>query len=79
MNANVAYNPLPFGFLSNVAGGQSGADFSQRFGDIAGPAFPDLESLTMKLIPVKSTKAETVKIPFLANYLGGEFTDKQSL
>ncbi|KAI0752695.1 hypothetical protein C8Q80DRAFT_469989 [Daedaleopsis nitida] len=56
----------------------SGADFSQRFGDIAGPAFPDLDSLTMKLIPVNSTKAETVKIPFLANYLGAAFTDKQS-
>lgn len=57
----------------------SGTDFSQRFGDIAGPALPDLESLTVKLIPVNSTKAETVKIPFLANFLGQPFTDKKTL
>ena len=57
----------------------SGNDYSQRFGDIAGPAFPDLTSLTMKLIPANSTKSETVKIPFLSSYLGQPFTDKQSL
>ncbi|KAI0705325.1 hypothetical protein C8Q76DRAFT_683057 [Earliella scabrosa] len=54
----------------------TGNDYSQRFGDIAGPALPVLESLTMKLIPVNSTKAETVKIPFLASYLGLPFTNK---
>lgn len=57
----------------------SANDFSQRFGDIAGPAFPDKDTLTMKIIAVNSTKAETVKIPFLANYLGSPFTDKASL
>lgn len=57
----------------------SGTDFSQRFGDIAGPAFPDQNFLTMKLIPVNSTQAETVQIPFLAMYLGAPFTDKASL
>lgn len=57
----------------------SGNDFSQRFGDIAGPAFPDRDSLTMTLIPVGSTKPETVTIPYLADYLGAPFTDKASL
>lgn len=57
----------------------SGTDFSQRFGDIAGPAFPDRNSLTVELIPVNSTEAETVVIPFLADYLGAPFTDKASL
>lgn len=57
----------------------SDTDFSQRFGDIAGPAFPDRNSLTMKLIPVGSTKAETVAVPYLADYLGEPFTDKASL
>ena len=57
----------------------SGTDYSQRFGDIAGPAFPDLETLTLTLIPVNSTKAETIKVPFLSDYLGEQFTDKESL
>lgn len=57
----------------------SGTDFSQRFGDLAGPAFPDKDFLTFKLIPVGSKKSETVKIPFLANYVGQPFTDKASL
>lgn len=57
----------------------SGTDFSQRFGDIAGPQFPDRNSLTMKLIPVNSTKAEVVQIPFLAMYVGASFTDQASL
>ncbi|KAH9927956.1 uncharacterized protein BXZ73DRAFT_78411 [Epithele typhae] len=55
----------------------SGTDFSQRFGDIAGPAFPDLESLTMELLLVNATKPETVTIPYLASYAGGvDFTNK---
>ena len=57
----------------------SDTDFSQRFGDIAGPAFPDRNSLTMTLIPVGSTKPETVTIPYIADYLGEPFTDKASL
>ncbi|KAH8102238.1 hypothetical protein BXZ70DRAFT_62790 [Cristinia sonorae] len=56
----------------------SGSDFSQRFGDIAGPSFPDRDSLTMRLIPVNSTRPETVKIPFLASFVGAPFTDKAS-
>ena len=55
----------------------SGTDFSQRFGDIAGPAFPELESLTMTLVPVNATRPETVQVPFLASYVGGvNFTSK---
>lgn len=57
----------------------SGTDFSQRFGDIAGPQFPDRNSLTVKLIPVNSTKSEVVSIPYLANYVGAVFTDQASL
>jgi len=56
----------------------SDTDFSQRFGDIAGPQFPDQNTLTMKLIPVNSTKAETVSVPFFANYVGASFTDQAS-
>ncbi|EKM57181.1 uncharacterized protein PHACADRAFT_160711 [Phanerochaete carnosa HHB-10118-sp] len=56
----------------------SDTDFSQRFGDIAGPAFPDRDSLTMTLIPVGSTQAETVTVPYLADYLGANFTDQAS-
>ncbi|KAJ3552372.1 hypothetical protein NM688_g4185 [Phlebia brevispora] len=56
----------------------SDVDFSQRFGDIAGPQFPDRNSLTVKLITVNSTKAETVTIPYLADYSGLPFTDGPS-
>lgn len=57
----------------------SDIDFSQRFGDIAGPGFPDRNSLTMEVVLAKSTKSETVTIPFLASYLGANFTDSASL
>ena len=57
----------------------SGVDFSQRFGDLAGPSFPDKDFLTMTLVPVGSKKAETIKIPFLASYIGQPFTDRASL
>ncbi|CDO74428.1 hypothetical protein BN946_scf184880.g2 [Trametes cinnabarina] len=54
----------------------SGTDFSQRFGDISGPQFPTQNTLTMKLIPVNSTKAETVSVPFLASYAGAPFANR---
>ena len=54
-------------------------DFSQRFGDLAGPPFPDQDSLTFSLILANSTKPETVTVPFLADYLGAAFTDGASL
>lgn len=56
----------------------SGA-YSQRFGDLAGPVFPEPNSLTMELVLVNSTKSETVEIPYLATFLGTPFTDKESL
>ncbi|EIN14491.1 hypothetical protein PUNSTDRAFT_140772 [Punctularia strigosozonata HHB-11173 SS5] len=53
-------------------------DFSQRFGDLGGPPFPDQESLTFKLIPANSTKEETVTVPYLASFGGVPFTDSAS-
>ena len=55
-----------------------GTDFSQRVGDLAGPTVPIQTSLTMKLVVVNSTKVETVRIPFLASFLGNAFTEKES-
>jgi hypothetical protein len=52
--------------------------FSQRIGDLAGPPFPDLESVTFTLIPVNSTHQETITVPYLASYLGQPFTDSAS-
>jgi hypothetical protein len=57
----------------------SDVDFSQRFGDISGPAFPDRSSLTLTLIPANGTAAETVVVPYIADYLGASFTDSASL
>ncbi|KAG6860617.1 hypothetical protein C0995_009371 [Termitomyces sp. Mi166 len=56
----------------------SGTDFSQRLGDLAGPMDVTQTSLTFDLIPVNSTAAETVTVPYLANYLGAPFTDSAS-
>ncbi|KAG5639741.1 hypothetical protein H0H81_000021 [Sphagnurus paluster] len=56
----------------------SGTSFSQRLGDLAGPTTVTQSSLTFKLIPVNSTKAETVNVPFLASYNGAPFTDSKS-
>ncbi|KAG6915617.1 hypothetical protein DXG01_010693 [Tephrocybe rancida] len=56
----------------------SGTDFSQRLGDLAGPLDVTKNSITFKLIPVNSTVAETVTVPFLANFLGAPFSDKAS-
>ncbi|KAH9854585.1 hypothetical protein C2E23DRAFT_817092 [Lenzites betulinus] len=53
----------------------SGTDFSQRLGDISGPQFPTQTTLTLTLIPVNSTRQETVAVPYLTNYLGAPFTD----
>ena len=57
----------------------SGTTFSQRLGDLAGPADVTHTSLTFKLIPAGSTKVETVSIPYLASYTGPHFTDSASL
>ncbi|KAJ8475311.1 hypothetical protein ONZ45_g15653 [Pleurotus djamor] len=52
--------------------------FSQRIGDIAGPTGTVQTSLKLRLIPVNSTRAETVVVPFLTNFLGVPFTNKAS-
>ncbi|CAE6421599.1 unnamed protein product, partial [Rhizoctonia solani] len=56
----------------------SGGAWSQRLGDFGGPIFPDKDSLTLSLIPVNSTQAETVKFEYRATYLGAPFTDGPS-
>ncbi|PPQ66788.1 hypothetical protein CVT24_008697 [Panaeolus cyanescens] len=56
----------------------SSSAFSQRIGDLAGPLNVKDTSLTFQLIAANSTKVETVQIPFVADYLGEEFTDKAS-
>ncbi|KAF5339039.1 hypothetical protein D9758_014119 [Tetrapyrgos nigripes] len=56
----------------------SGTNFSQRLGDLAGPTGVKQTSLNVKLIVANSTEEETLDIPFLANFLGTNFTDAQS-
>ncbi|EUC56044.1 peptidase S41 family protein [Rhizoctonia solani AG-3 Rhs1AP] len=56
----------------------SGGVWSQRPGDVGGPSFPDKDSLTLSLIAVNSTKAETIKFEYRANYLGTPFTNGRS-
>ncbi|PFH53432.1 hypothetical protein AMATHDRAFT_1097 [Amanita thiersii Skay4041] len=56
----------------------SGTTFSQRLGDLAGPLDVTQNTLTMTLIPVGSSQQETITIPYLANFLGLPFTDKDS-
>ncbi|ESK91666.1 peptidase s41 family protein [Moniliophthora roreri MCA 2997] len=52
--------------------------YSQRLGDLAGPSGVQRTSLKFKLIPVNSTQEETVTVPYLASFLGNQFTDKDS-
>lgn len=52
--------------------------YSQRVGDLAGPAFATLNNLTFELIPLNSTKSETVTVPYFASFLGVPFTDGAS-
>ncbi|KAF8525560.1 hypothetical protein BU17DRAFT_41653 [Hysterangium stoloniferum] len=52
--------------------------FSQRIGDLAGPPFPDPESVTFTLIPANSARVETVTIPYVATFLSAPFTDGPS-
>ncbi|KAJ6591037.1 hypothetical protein DFH09DRAFT_1138386 [Mycena vulgaris] len=56
----------------------SGADYSQRFGDLAGPTGVAQTSLTFKLIAVNSTKVETVTVPYIASFAGAPFTNQSS-
>ena len=52
--------------------------WSQVFGLFADRQFPDKDHLTMKVIPVGSAKAEKIRVPFFAAYLGDKFADKAS-
>ncbi|KAH9947801.1 hypothetical protein B0H21DRAFT_876506 [Amylocystis lapponica] len=52
--------------------------FSQRFGDLAGPSFPDRNNLTMTVALSNSTANQTVVIPYVASFLGSSFTDQAS-
>ena len=55
-----------------------GSAWSQRFGLFASREFPDLDSLTIKIIPAGSKKAKDVKVPFYAAYDGQSFVDKDT-
>lgn len=57
----------------------SGTDFSQRFGDLGGPALPILTSLKFGLITKNGTRPEIVEVPYLASFVGSRFTDRNSL
>jgi hypothetical protein len=52
--------------------------YSQRIGNLAGPYFPIQDNVTFTLIPINSTKAETVTVPFMASFTGTNFTDSAS-
>lgn len=56
----------------------SNGNYSQRFGDLAGPSFPDLDTLTMEVVLVNATELETVVVPYLAAFAGADFTDATS-
>lgn len=66
--------------VNSVFSGYKYSDtWMQKFGDIANPALPELETLTMKLIPGNGSDAETVTIPFLASYTGAPFINQDTL
>lgn len=66
--------------VNSVFSGYKYSDtWMQKFGDIANPALPEIETLTMKLIPGNGSDAETVTIPFLASYTGAPFINKDTL
>lgn len=52
---------------------------SQVFGILGGLTMRlERDALTLTLIPANSTAAETVKVPYLTQYMGSSFTDKAS-
>lgn len=53
-------------------------NYSQRFGDLAGPPFPDLDTLSMEVVLANATEPETVVVPYLAAFSGNAFTDAPS-
>jgi len=54
--------------------------YTQRFGDFASQVMSGTESVTLTVIPVNATEAETVTVtvPFVASYTGSAFTDAES-
>ncbi|GJJ13364.1 hypothetical protein Clacol_007616 [Clathrus columnatus] len=52
--------------------------YSQRLGDLAGPVFPEPDSVTFTVILVNHTEPETVVIPYITTFLGVPFTDGSS-
>ncbi|TFY54040.1 hypothetical protein EVJ58_g9096 [Rhodofomes roseus] len=53
----------------------SGGNYSQRFGDLRGPVFPDLTNLTMEVIFANGTESV---MPYLTGYLEEPFTETAS-
>lgn len=79
---NVSGNYLDHGVRVNSVFSSyriSGTDFSQRFGDAAGPLNVKQNSLDMQLVTVGSRTISRPTVPFVANYIGLPFTDKNSL
>ncbi|KAL1729351.1 hypothetical protein EV714DRAFT_285013 [Schizophyllum commune] len=56
----------------------SSNDFSQRFGDFAGPTGVAKTSVKISAIPTDSGKEETFDVPYYANLVGNNFTDSES-
>ena len=58
----------------------SNTSFSQRIGDLAGPLFLKQTSLEFLLIPANSSSdtPELVDVPFVATFIGKNFTDGRS-
>ncbi|KAF7292921.1 TSPc domain-containing protein [Mycena indigotica] len=55
-----------------------GATYSQRFGDLAGPTGVAHSSINMQVIVNGSTKAEAITLPYIANFAGAAFTNRES-
>ncbi|KAF7329787.1 TSPc domain-containing protein [Mycena kentingensis (nom. inval.)] len=55
-----------------------GADYSQRFGDFAGPTGVAQNSVKLQVVVSGSKKPETVVVPYIANFVGAPFTDGAS-
>ena len=55
-----------------------GSSFSQKFGDLAGQEFSQIQNITFTVVTANSTQQETVTVPFLAVFMGSSFTDKDS-
>ncbi|CAK5278119.1 unnamed protein product [Mycena citricolor] len=56
----------------------TGAAYSQRLGDLAGPTGVAQTSLQFKVVLANSTTVKTVSLPYIASFAGVAFTDKAS-